>query len=386
VRQLTWQQLGLPPDGPLGQLIEEHTRREKSEEEAVSEALTALALVAGVIATVATAGGALVVAAAATGVSAGLGVAQLAKDVSQYEAESAAGKVSIDPALADISTKEPELLPIVMDLVGIAMDVTQAIGIARRVSQAERALAGAGKMEEFAAQVRRLIPSEEVAARVIARAAQDATVMERVAAAINVVGSVAKAKANIKLAGLILEIGAENNVFAEWAAKLVRADRVCEMTEAAIRAKFANPAELNRALRALASMSGKNGFYEPTLKVLFVASRDAESMAATLVHEAVHYLQGANGQALINFIAEYQAFMAQRDYLLSVIKNGGTAPASYEWLVTKQPNEIARIVSQTYRASNPAMAAAYAIPASFNPAEVRQDLARMVTAALSGTP
>jgi hypothetical protein len=128
------------------------------------------------------------------------------------------------------------------------------------------------------------------------------------------------------------------------------------------------------------------GEHESTLNVLFVLERDADAMASTLVQEAVHYLQGANGQALINFIAEYQAFMAQRDYLLSVIKNGGTAPAGCEWLVTRKPDEVARIISQTHQAANPAQAAAYAIPTSFQPDSVRADLARTVTAALAGTP
>jgi hypothetical protein len=37
--------------------------------------------------------------------------------------------------------------------------------------------------------------------------------------------------------------------------------------------------------------------------------------------------------------------MAQRDYLLPATKNGGTAPAACEWLVTKQRDEIARRVT-----------------------------------------
>ncbi|MEV4314993.1 hypothetical protein [Actinocrispum sp. NPDC049592] len=387
VPELTWRALGIPSSGPLGQVIERHRERERSEEHAREVAVAALAITAGVVAGIATAGGAFVVAAAATGVSAGIGLAQLGHDVQQYRAETAAGQVSVDPALADISRNQPQLLPIVMDIVGIGMDVGSAIGIARRVAQAERALTMAGDVERFAAEIRRVVPDAALAERVIARAQSDSAVVERVQAAVAALGTGARTQANLTLTQLMLEIGAENNVFAEFAAKLMREDRVCLMSEAAIRAKLTDPAKLAAALRDLASVGAANGFYSPELRMLFVAERNAQAMAGTLVHESVHFLQHANGQPLLTFMAEYQAFMAQRDYLLSVARVAGNpdvVPAEYRWLVTMQPNEVARRVSQTYRASYPALAAAYSIPAGFTPGQARHDLALMVTCALDG--
>jgi hypothetical protein len=390
VADLTWMDLGLSKDGPLGAVVEKRRQQEKSDEQAMEILMASLAITAGVVASIATAGGALLVAAAATGVSAGVGLVQLGRDVQKYRAESAAGNVSMDPALADISTREPALLPIVMDVIGLGFDVAGAIGIAGKVAAAERTLAAAGKVAEFAVEVRRLVPNAAVAERIIARARTDKAVMESVEAAVAALGTGARGNASLALSKLVLEIGGETNVFAEFAAKLAREDRICLMSEEAIRTRFTSAKDVAIALRDKATVGATaQGFYSSDLRTLFVAQRDAVGMAATIVHESVHFLQHAKGQNLLNFIAEYQAFMAQRDYLLDVVRIAGsetTVPETLRWLIKSKPNEVARKVSATYRSSYPALAPAYAVPATFAPGTVRQDLAVMVTKALDGVP
>jgi len=156
VPELTWRSLGLPADGPLGQVLERYHQRERSQEQALQAAFAALAITAGIVATIATAGGAVVVAAAATGFGAGLGLAQLGQDVAKYRAETAAASVSLDPALAHISTNEPELLPIIMDLVATGMDLAAATAFVRSMSATERALAAEGRLVSISPQTRRL--------------------------------------------------------------------------------------------------------------------------------------------------------------------------------------------------------------------------------------
>jgi hypothetical protein len=149
----------MTPTSTLGQVVERQHQREASEAEARQTAFAALAITAGIVATIATAGGAAVVAAGAAGFSAGLGLAQLAQDVQQYRAETAAGAVSLDPALADISSKEPELLPIIMDVVATGMDLAAAVALVRALSPAERALAAEGGLVNINVRTRGLVLS-----------------------------------------------------------------------------------------------------------------------------------------------------------------------------------------------------------------------------------
>jgi hypothetical protein len=388
VPQLTWQQLGLPADGPLGQVIERHAEKERSAKAALDVALSALGMVAGVVAGIATAGGAFLVAGFAIGTSVGVGLRQLGHDVARYQAESAASQVSVDPALAKMSTNEPELLPIVFDIVGIGMDIAGAVAIARQVAAARRGLVAAGRMEEFAARVRQLIRDDAVANRVIARAAQDATVMRRVEAAADAVRRAARSMANLDMARILLEVRSQHNVFAEWAAKLLREERVCVLSEAAIRQKFTNETGLAYALDLLdrTSPAVGDGIYDKTLSTLFVFDKDPEHMALALVHDSVHFLQDSNQRPLLEFLAEYQAHWAERDYLLSIRENGGTLPPTLQGLLTWEPDELARFVSRTYQAAHPQIAERYAIPATFEHGVEAADLAKMVCKALTGTP
>lgn len=160
VPALTWRSLGLQADGPLGQVLQRQYERERSDETTLQLAIAALAITAGIVATIATAGGAAVVAAAAAGFGVGIGLGQLAADVDRYQTEGAAGNVAMDPVLADISVNEPELLPIIMDVVATGMDLAAAVVFVRSMSAAERALAAEGRLVTISPQTRRLALSE----------------------------------------------------------------------------------------------------------------------------------------------------------------------------------------------------------------------------------
>lgn len=156
VPMLTWASLGQSPEGTLGRAVERQQQRERSEEEARRTALTALMIGAGVVATIATLGGATLLAAGAGGLATGLGLGQLGEDVARYQMESAAGGVSLDKDLADISVNEPELLPIILDVVGTGMDLAGAVAFVRAMTPVERALAAEGRLVTISPQTRHL--------------------------------------------------------------------------------------------------------------------------------------------------------------------------------------------------------------------------------------
>jgi hypothetical protein len=161
VTALTSQSMGLAPESVLNRAVMKYIQGKISDEQALQKALMVLGMVAAVVATVATAGGALVVAAAAWGVGTGLTIGQLIADVQQYQAESAAEHVALDPLLADISVNDPEILPIVMDVIALGLDAVAVMGGLRAPS---RAAMTAGDLDQFAAAARRSLPPAQAEA------------------------------------------------------------------------------------------------------------------------------------------------------------------------------------------------------------------------------
>jgi hypothetical protein len=161
VTALTSQSMGLAPESVLNRAVMKYIQGKISDEQALQKALMVLGMVAAVVAIVATAGGALVVAAAASGVGAALTIGQLIVDVQRYQAESAAEHVALDPLLADISVNDPEILPIVMDVIALGLDAGAVMGGLRAAS---RAAMTAGDLDQFAAAARRSLPPAQAEA------------------------------------------------------------------------------------------------------------------------------------------------------------------------------------------------------------------------------
>lgn len=140
IMNMTAADLGADENPDLMAAVNQHVMREVSEEQALQMALTALAITAAIVATVATAGGALVVAGGAAGVGLGLSIADASNSVQQYIAESQASDVALDPAVGDISVNDPDLLWVVMSFAGVIMDVFQVRAVFSAVKGAARAL------------------------------------------------------------------------------------------------------------------------------------------------------------------------------------------------------------------------------------------------------
>ncbi|MCL4298020.1 MAG: DUF4157 domain-containing protein [Anaerolineae bacterium] len=166
----TFQDLGISESSFLGTTVLNYIRDKNSDAFWLGVARAALGITAGLIATFASGGLALV----AFGVGAGLGAWQLIDDVNSFRAESSAEQVALDdPIIADISVNEPNLLPVVLDVIGLGLDVGGIVGALRTSA---RALSASGDITEFANRTRRLVEagqlSEEAGEELIARAAR----------------------------------------------------------------------------------------------------------------------------------------------------------------------------------------------------------------------
>lgn len=176
VPELTYQNLGIEASSVLGAAVNRYIRGQVSDEQALHLALTVLQIGAVIVATVVAGplGGALV--------GGALTLNQLMMDVDRYLVESAASRVALDPTIADISVNEPELLPIVMDILSLGLDVGMVVAALR---PAARLLVATGEATEYAAQARRVAPeaADELIARANRRAASGVLRTEQTAEA-----------------------------------------------------------------------------------------------------------------------------------------------------------------------------------------------------------
>jgi len=174
IKAMTIQSLGIEGNEVLLEAVESHFRGIETDEAILNTALSALAVPASIVAAVATGGVALV----AAGVAGGVLGYQLSQSVGQFVAESAAQNVAMDPAIADISAKEPDLAWVILDLVafiGSAADVVKAINGLR---QAARTVRVAGEIAEFSKAVKAAELPAAAEERLIADATQQAALSQ----------------------------------------------------------------------------------------------------------------------------------------------------------------------------------------------------------------
>ena len=143
VPELTYQSLNVPSGSPLRTAIARHAEGKRTAEALLSIALGVVAVGAGVALFSALGVGAAAVVLGAAAGGAGGSLYQLLKDVDSYLREEAAGDVALDPQLRDLSQKEPELLPIALDLVFVGLDAGAAARAARPLSGAAQELRAA---------------------------------------------------------------------------------------------------------------------------------------------------------------------------------------------------------------------------------------------------
>lgn len=149
---ITKQDMGIEGDPLLEQVLTQHIADAKSDEAALEMLFGAIALTATIIATAA--GGPI----AGALVGGSFGVIQLSQDVKKYLAQSAINDVALDPELAKMSQEEPSIFWIVLDIVGVILDLSAAKSAITAMRPAARKLISGGAVAEFAEEAKKLAP------------------------------------------------------------------------------------------------------------------------------------------------------------------------------------------------------------------------------------
>ena len=342
---LTLQDLGIPPESPLMQVVQRHAAT-GSDEGLLHKAFVALGVVAGIVATLATGGTALIAAAVSMGISG----YEVAKSVTEYGVETAANNVALDPELADISINDPEIMPIMLNLVGLvagAADLRRAITALRAPA---KLLAEGGDLVPFATAARRVLPLEEanrLAAAAGRMAGHDEGVLNTLLAIENTYNH-ADLKQVTKLLTEHAEVG-----YAKTFDRMASAGRVHPLNESAVRQymgeQFVHQVN-DPFLRA---------WYDPTSGRLFVKEgMNAEAFGSWAVHETSHHFQElAVFGSSASFQGEFQAFRMQQQYLHSLEAAAGAdaVPASMRWLTNATDEAIAARIDLWYGHQAPAV-------------------------------
>ena len=252
--------------------VDDKVAKVASDKAMVDMALGAIAAAAMIAATIATAGGAAIVAGAATGVSVGIGGAQLYEHLDQFAVATAAGNTDLDRAQA-ISQNDPSLFWLAMDIALFVTDLIQAgqlfrqlAGPVRKLMTLRQAAGGGAKVAEAdAAKIAEVFEKEvKPAADMLPGPAR-----EKVVAAVDP-GNVASAA--VKAAGT-----------GKWTWKEISA--------------LLNKTPDGRNVLALVDKygltvsysSGGKTYYSHQLKTIFISDASvAEDAMNALVHEVEH--------------------------------------------------------------------------------------------------
>ena len=340
---LTAEDLGIPPESTLMRVVERKGAETEADEGMLKIARSAFAIVGAIVATVATGGVALAGAAVAFGV----GGYELVEDVKKYEVEKSAEDVALDPTIADISVNDPEILPIVMDLVGMAMSAADLGAAINGLRAPAKALAAGGDIAAFANAARKFVAADRAEAFIV-RAGRMAGSDAKVLNAINAVGDAFR-HADLAEVAKLLESSAEvgfRQVFENLAkvgnVRPYNAENVAYFMGKLGAKQFEDP-----LIRAV---------YDPLTKTLFVREGMSQGeFASWAVHELTHHLQDMYLAELTSFEAEYQAFKMQQSYLIGLEKATTleTIPESMRWLLNATDEDVAAHVTQFYGFAGP---------------------------------
>jgi hypothetical protein len=344
---MTNQDLGIIQNQVLQTALQNHIRQEQSDEAMVTMAVSALAITAGLIATFASGGLAL----AGAAVALGAGGYQASQSVQNYLAEGSANNVALDPAVADLSRQEPELGWMLLDLISVGLDAVSVVHAFQAMRAAGRLVAETGDVVEFATQARRVVPGPGAERLVVSASrrtgsgggARQVMLALRDSTAFHPNALVAVERQITKISGK-----GWGKVFQHLRSR----DRVRPLTEEALKAVYgeAHAAEIIATNKVDASLGGLYVAIEgaPGEGHLFLANGRTDAVAELAIHETTHYLQDANKLELDKFTKEFQAWLAQADYLDRLQKLGGTLTEEQLAIAGAEPYMLADTIAQKY--------------------------------------
>jgi hypothetical protein len=337
VFDITTQDLGITPASPLYVAVEKKVAEEEHDESILNIAKTALGIAAAIVGAVATGGVALV----GTAVAAGVGVSQLAESVSSFLAEGAASDVSLDPVLADISKKSPDLKAVAFDIAALGFDAFDVMRIVKLIAGPVRAARATGDLVQLAGELRAIEGlGERGLETVMASVGREAEIQAGVVRLIKAAGTRFRPA---DLAQVVADLARyDQKVVADALQELIAAGRVRALTRRTLGEVYAdNPARVKKMIQK--GYLDANGYLDKTYGVLFLREATLESMSSTALHEVVHFLQDVHRPLMSRFHQEFEAYAAQRHYLQQLWRSGvdpDMAFPSHKWLLNASNEDI----------------------------------------------
>jgi hypothetical protein len=346
------------PETLENRFVDDAAAKLKADKEARDKAVAVIGISLAVVTAVATAGGSLVVAGAATGAALGLSAAEIINKVQAFQVESAAANTDLDKAKS-ISQNDPDLFWLAVDIILFVVDVVQAGQLLRQAAGPVRKYAAARVAAERAAGGKLTMEEGERLGKMLA---------DEVDPALAGMPEQARQRVRSKL-----------DPSGKMPSVVTAVTRGATWTEAEVRVLVAKSAQGKEALSNMAkhkvtlAPAPKNAswFDQKTNTVFISKNMSPDEAAATFVHEMTHadwYKTGKSANAARDWATKYSRF----EYINKMCREEAAAEVAairhkfQSQFKTRQPIQAASPVEKVYsdafgaesmrlRAANPGM-------------------------------
>ena len=316
VLEMTTQDLGVDPGSPLMFAVRRKIEEDEQDDAVLDAGIAAIGITAAILAAIPTAGASLTV--AGTLVAVGAGAIQLSRSVTAYLVESAAGDVALDPAIADISVNQPDLLPIAIDLVSLGFDAFEVVRLVNLLGDSIRVARRTGDVSELVMRAAAELPPGD-ANRLLAAVSQQLGTASSISRVVVAIGTRFR---KVDLDDVYRELERVSGDAVRHAIDDFRVTgRIRPLTEDTL----VEVLGADRAARLITEeqVLTANGIYHPATGYIFVRpGRSIEEYSSVLLHEVTHYIQNTYTPMMSMFLMEFEAFKAQRDYLIRLMGEG----------------------------------------------------------------
>ncbi len=281
------------------------------------------------------------VGAVGSGMSAGMSIATAYTDIRDYQFQKAASLSDLDKAKS-ISASEPSFLWVALDLLAAGLDVAAAAAAFKTAAQAIKSVQAG---EDVIASLKAIEGAGKGASgTIIPRVLDEAEASGALQRAIEAAGKQYE-QAELGRMKDLIEQGLGRTWSEEFEA-LKGSNRVLPFTQEGLEGALGP--------RTAAKIIGEKGF-EQTIGMYhldsgkaFVRPAAEGDLAAAMVHEMTHAVQGPQRTQFAPFIREFEAYAAQRQMMLQLSESYGWQPKSNAWLLTASDWDVAKHIRLEY--------------------------------------
>jgi len=327
-------------------VVDDHASQVQADEGSDKKLLAALAIGLGLLAAIPTGGSSVIagiaVAAAVSGAAITLYGAY--EKLQEYTLESAAEATDFDKAKAISQGEPPELIWLAMDVVAAIADIKAAATAFKSLAELIEA-ARAAKKAESTAELMEAGPRFGLSADAQARLSASVTgagATGDVAIQADAVHAAFLKADMTKVADQIEKVAGKG--FRKVFDRLSADGSVHPLTEEALESVLGN----KRASEFIVNQKALtwNGFYDPRTGHMFVKPGSLEFVSSTVIHESIHYVQASFGQSVTGFMAEFEAYTAERLFLQRLARDpNAKIPDQLKWLLNADDNAISIHIS-----------------------------------------